>query len=139
MNYTDHIKKFLNQIGGEELTEVVVDKQDVIGFKYDINKKKINIAIFHGCYDNRIILQIYSSLPNAYKEPGKNLYTIIEKLNVSSMLGYLFFAESNGSYFISYKSNLIHDKNSENYKNIELFITTSIQMISINHSELNII
>jgi len=138
MNYTDHIKKFLNEIGGEEVKDVVADKQDVIGFKYTINKKKTNIAIFHGVYDDRIILQVYCSLPHAFKEPGKNLYAIIEKLNVSSMLGYLFFAESNGSYFISYKSNLIHDKNSENYKNIEFFITTSIQMISVNHSELNI-
>ena len=121
------------------MSEVNVDKQEVLGFNYLINKKKINIALFHGSYEDRIMFQIYSSLPNAYKEPDASFYKIIDKLNVNSMLGYLFFAETDGDYFISYKSNMVFDIKSDNYTNIELFITTSLQMISINHSKLNVI
>lgn len=66
-------------------------------------------------------------------------HKIIEKLNVKSIIGSLFFAETDGDYFISYKSNLIHKKPIGSFKNIELFITTSLQMIYINDSELNIL
>ena len=139
MNFIEHIKNYLTKIGAEEVSEVNVDKQEVLGFNYLINKKKINIALFHGSYEDRIMFQIYSSLPNAYKEPDASFYKIIDKLNVNSMLGYLFFAETEGDYFISYKSNMVFDIKSDNYTNIELFITTSLQMISINHSKLNVI
>lgn len=55
------------------------------------------------------------------------------------LLDLFFFAETDGDYFISYKSNLFHEKPIGSFKNIELFITTSLQMISINDSELNIL
>ena len=139
MSYTNQIKKYLSEIGGENITEVDAEGQAVIGFSYIINEKKMNIAIFHGSHEDRIIFQIFCSLPNAYNEPDKILYKIIEKLNVKSIIGSLFFAETDGDYFISYKSNLVHEKPIGSFKNVELFITTSLQIISINDSELNIL
>ena len=40
MNFIEHIKNYLTKIGAEEVSEVNVDKQEVLGFNYLINKKK---------------------------------------------------------------------------------------------------
>ena len=40
MNFIEHIKNYLIKIGAEEVSEVNVDKQEVLGFNYLINKKK---------------------------------------------------------------------------------------------------
>ena len=50
MSYTNQIKKYLSEIGGENITEVDAEGQAVIGFSYIINENKMNIAIFHGSH-----------------------------------------------------------------------------------------
>jgi hypothetical protein len=116
-----------------------VQNQELIAFNYTINSKEFNVAIFHSLIEDRIILQIFTSLPNAYTTPDLEFYKILEKLNINSMIGCLIFTQKEEDYFISYKSNFIGDKTLEKNRDVELFITTSIQMISVNDSELNIL
>jgi hypothetical protein len=131
MYYKENIESYLKQIGGENVQNTNEGGQEMIVFNYTINSKEFNIAIFH--------TQIFASLPNAYSAPDLEFYRIIEKLNLNSMLGCLVFTEKGEDYFISYKSNFIGDHSDKSARDIELFITTSLQMISVNHSELNLV
>jgi hypothetical protein len=139
MKYIDKIIKFLEKIGGENVQNNNINGQEIIGFSFMINKKLLNVAIFHSQIEDRIVFQIFSTLPNAYEEPDLEFYKIIEKLNTNSMLGGLIFINKEDDFFISYKSNLISDLKNEKQKEVEFFITTSLQMISKNYSELNTI
>jgi hypothetical protein len=139
MSYTKHIESYLKEIGGENIHNTNVQNQELIAFNYTINSKEFNVAIFHSLIEDRIILQIFTSLPNAYTTPDLEFYKILEKLNINSMIGCLIFTQKEEDYFISYKSNFIGDKTLEKNRDVELFITTSIQMISVNDSELNIL
>ena len=138
MSYVEKTINYLEQIGGVDVQNTNVNGQEIIGFSYTINHKSFNLAIFHSQIEDRIVFQTFATLPNAYHEPDLEFYKIIEKLNTNSMLGHLMFLEKDDDYFINYKSNLIIDSKNENMRTLELFITTSLQMISINHSELNI-
>lgn len=139
MSYVEKTINYLEQIGGVDVQNTNVNGQEIIGFSYTINHKSFNLAIFHSQIEDRIVFQTFATLPNAYREPDLEFYKIIEKLNTNSMLGHLMFLEKGDDYFINYKSNLTIDSKNENMRTLELFITTSLQMISINHSELNII
>lgn len=139
MSYIENIESYLKKIGGENIQKTNLDTQEIIAFNYLINSKEFNIAIFHSQIEDRIILQIFTSLPNAYSSPDLEFYRILEKLNMNSMIGCLVFSKKGDDFFISYKSNFIGDYNNINNRDIELFITTSLQMVSMNHSELNII
>lgn len=139
MSYVEHIKSYLKQIGSENIQTSNLNDQEIIAFTYTINNKEFNIAIFHSHIEDRIILQIFTSLPNAYNTPDLEFYKILEKLNINSMIGCLVFSKKGDDFFISYKSNFFGDYSLLNDRGLELFITTSLQMISINHSELNII
>jgi hypothetical protein len=139
MYYKENIESYLKQIGGENVQNTNEGGQEMIVFNYTINSKEFNIAIFHTQIEDRIVLQMFASLPNAYSAPDLEFYRIIEKLNLNSMLGCLVFTEKGEDYFISYKSNFIGDHSDKSARDIELFITTSLQMISVNHSELNLV
>ncbi len=139
MSYVENIEAFLRKIGGENVQSTSVSDQEMIAFNYTINSKEFNIAIFHSHIEDRIVFQIFTTLPNAYNRPDLEFYHIIEKLNLNSMLGYLVFTKSGDDFFISYKSNFIGDYSDWKNRDVELFITTSLQMISLNHSELNIL
>jgi hypothetical protein len=139
MSYVESIITYLSKIGGENVQNTKVESQEMIVFNYTINSKDFNIAIFHSHIEDRIVLQLFTSLPNAYETPDLEFYQILEKLNVNSMIGLLLFSQKDEDYFISYKSNFIGDFNAGFSRDVELFITTSLQMVSYNHSELNVI
>ena len=139
MPYVESIITYLSKIGGENVQNTKVESQEMIVFNYTINSKDFNIAIFHSHIEDRIVLQLFTSLPNAYETPDLEFYQILEKLNVNSMIGLLLFSQKDEDYFISYKSNFIGDFNAGFSRDVELFITTSLQMVSYNHSELNVI
>ena len=129
-NYIDNIKDVIRSLDGSEIEDHTVDDQQMISFQIISNEKPLSIALFHRSFEEQgqLMLQLFTSFSPIYDEPGVDFYQVLERLNMNSIIGHIFFSREEEIFRISYKSNCLLQLNKEN-ENIRIFLESSFLMM----------
>jgi hypothetical protein len=141
IEYIDELKKIIEDSNGTEISELDINEQELISFYLMINGKKLNLALFHRKFEEReqIMLQVFATFPAIYDQPESDFYRILEKINLNSVIGHIFFSQENDNFHISYKSNYICSiRTRDSLENFKIFLDSSILMITDFDNELNV-
>jgi|GEM_PF-1685697 hypothetical protein len=141
-NYIENIKSLVGQVGGANVHEQIIDDQEIIAFQITSNGKPLNVALFHRGYEeqNQLMLQLFASFAPIYDEPGADFYQVLERFNLNSIIGHIFFSHEEEIHRISYKSNCVLDiKDPAHTVNIKIFLETSILMMGEFDQQLSLI
>ena len=96
--------------------------------------------LFQSIYKEAIVNQFFCSFPQKYIMPQVDFYQIIDKLNMNCIMGHIFFIKENEDFYLSYKSNYIGDLiNFSGNKSFNLFLSASVDMVTMFDNELNIL
>lgn len=141
-NYVEDIKEAIRALDGSEIQDLIVDDQEMISFLITVNEKNQSIALFHREFEEQgqLMLQLFTSFPAIYDEPGADFYKVLERFNLNSIIGHIFFSQEEEIYRISYKSNSVSslDKSSGPI-NIKIFLEASMLMVNEFERQLNVI
>jgi hypothetical protein len=138
--YYTNIKKDLEKNGAYDIVENSISDQKLLGFSIKANNKIFNLVIMHAVIDDRIIIQLFTSFHNSYIEPKIDFYHILDKLNMNCIIGNIYFTKEKENFYISYKSNYIGDPiNFSGNNSFGLYLSSSLDMVSIFDNELNIL
>lgn len=115
----------------EELNETLLT------FDKSISNKDFSFLLFFSSENEKLVVNLLHAYDKLYENMEADFYEVINKLNGTSIHGYLGFLKEEKTQ-IAYKSSYIGDAaNLEGNKSFEYFFQVSFDMVDYFHSQLN--